>query len=235
MIGIIGAMRIETDKINEELEEKEERVISGVTFTKGLLYGKEVVTAVSGVGKVFAAICAEAMILAFSPEIIINTGVGGSLSDELSIGDVAVADGVVQHDMDTSPLGDPVGLISGINMVKIPSDEKVFSKMAQCVESLGVKVRIGTIASGDEFINSAEKKKRIKDTFGAIACEMEGAAIGHVAYVNNVKFAVIRAISDGAGDESHTDYPTFAKKAAEVSAAAVKLFVKNEENGRKKG
>lgn len=235
MIGIIGAMQIEIDKINEALEEKEARVISGVTFTKGLLYGKEVVTAVSGVGKVFAAICAEAMILAFSPEIIINTGVGGSLSDELSIGDVAVADGVVQHDMDTSPIGDPVGLLSGINMIKIPSDKEVLSKMAQCVESLGARVRTGTIASGDEFVNSSEKKKWIKETFGAIACEMEGAAIGHVAYMNNVKFAVIRAISDGAGDESHMDYFTFVQKAAELSSAAVKLFVKNEENGRKKG
>lgn len=235
MIGIIGAMQIEIDKINEALEEKEARVISGVTFTKGLLYGKEVVTAVSGVGKVFAAICAEAMILAFSPEIIINTGVGGSLSDELSIGDVAVADGVVQHDMDTSPIGDPVGLLSGINMIKIPSDKEVLSKMAQCVESLGARVRTGTIASGDEFVSSSEKKKWIKETFGAIACEMEGAAIGHVAYMNNVKFAVIRAISDGAGDESHMDYFTFVQKAAELSAAAVKLFVKNEENGRKKG
>lgn len=230
MIGIIGAMQIEIDKINEAMEEKKSYLVSGVTFTKGLLYGKETVTAVCGVGKVFAAICAEAMILAFSPEVIINTGVAGSLTDELSIGDVAVADGVVQHDMDTTPLGDPPGLISGINMVMIPSSEEVFSKIAACVEALGAKVMTGTIASGDEFINSCDKKKRIKETFGAIACEMEGAAVGHVAYVNNVSFAVIRAISDTAGEESCTDYPAFAKKAAELSAEAVKLFVKNEKN-----
>jgi adenosylhomocysteine nucleosidase len=100
--------------------------------------------------------------------------------------------------------------------------------MARCVSSLGVKVKIGTIASGDQFINNSDKKREIRDKFSALACEMEGAAIGHAAYVNNVKFAVIRAISDGAGDDSHMDYPTFAKKAAAVSAEAVKLFVKGE-------
>jgi adenosylhomocysteine nucleosidase len=130
--------------------------------------------------------------------------------------------------MDTSPLGDPVGMISGINLVKIPADCDTYEKMARCVSSLGVKVKIGTIASGDQFINNSDKKREIRDKFSALACEMEGAAIGHAAYVNNVKFAVIRAISDGAGDDSHMDYPTFAKKAAAVSAEAVKLFVKGE-------
>lgn len=225
MIGIICAMQIEIDKINEALENKETEIISGITFTKGTLYGKDVVTAVCGVGKVFAAICAEAMIIKYNPEVIINTGVGGTLTDKLGIGDVAVSSSVVQHDMDTSPLGDPVGLLSGINIVEIPAFGEVAEKIAACVERVGAKSLVGTIASGDQFINSVEKKEYIKNTFNAIACEMEGASIGHVCYVNDVKFAVIRAISDGAGDDSHMDYPTFAKKAAEVSANAVKLFV----------
>lgn len=226
MIGIICAMQIEIDKINEEIENKVTENISGITFTKGTLYGKDIVTAVCGVGKVFAAICAEAMIIKYNPSVIINTGVGGTLTDKLGIGDVAVADGVVQHDMDTSPLGDPVGLLSGINIVTIPTDSQTSEKISSCVRSIGVKCERGIIASGDQFINSTDKKEYITKTFNAIACEMEGASIGHVCYVNGVKFAVIRAISDGAGDDSHMDYPTFAKKAAEVSAKAVKLFVK---------
>ena len=227
MIGIICAMQIEIDKINEAVENKQIEVVSGITFTKGTLFGKEVVTAVCGVGKVFAAICCEAMIIKYSPEVIINTGVAGTLTDKLGIGDVAVSEFVLQHDMDTSPLGDPVGLLSGINIVKIPADCATADKIATCVESLGVKCLKGTIASGDQFINNSDKKVYISKTFNAIACEMEGGSIGHVCYVNNVKFAVIRAISDGAGDDSHMDYPTFAKKAAEVSAEAVKLFVKS--------
>lgn len=231
MIGIIGAMRMETDKINESMEQREEIFTGGVRFTKGILCGREVVTAVSGVGKVFAAICAEAMILSFKPSVLINTGVAGTLTDELSIGDVAVADSIVQHDMDTSPLGDPIGLISGINKVKIPADKAVSEKIAQCVRTLGVNVRTGTIASGDQFINGDKKKLWIKESFGAIACEMEGAAVGQTAYVNSVPFAIVRAISDGAGGESHIDYPTFAKRAASVSAEAVKLFIKGDING----
>lgn len=225
MIGIICAMQIEIDKINEAVENKKTEVVSGITFTSGSICGKDVVTAVCGVGKVFAAICAEAMIIKFNPDVIINTGVAGTLTDKLSIGDVAVSTAVVQHDMDTSPLGDPVGLLSGINIVSIPADALVADKIASCVEKMGVKSLKGVIASGDQFINSADKKDYISKTFGAVACEMEGGSIGHVCYVNNVKFAVIRAISDGAGDDSHMDYPTFAKKAAEVSAEAVKLFV----------
>ncbi len=225
MIGIICAMQIEIDKINEAVENKFTEEVSGVTFTRGTLYGKDVVTAVCGVGKVFAAICAEAMIIKYNPEIIINTGVAGTLTNKLGIGDVAVSSAVVQHDMDTSPLGDPVGLLSGINIVEIPADKAVSDLIAACVEKMGVKSLKGVIASGDQFINSADKKDYISKTFGAVACEMEGGSIGHVCYVNNVKFAIIRAISDGAGDDSHMDYPTFAKKAAEVSAEAVKHFV----------
>lgn len=226
MIGIICAMQIEIDKINEEIENKVTQCVSGVTFTKGTLYGKDVVTAVCGVGKVFAAICTEAMILKYNPDVIINTGVGGTLTDELSVCDVAVSTDVVQHDMDTSPLGDPVGLLSGINVVKIKADEGAAKKIADCVKRVGVKCVTGTIASGDQFINGVEKKKYIRETFDAVCCEMEGASVGHVCYVNSVPFVIVRAISDGAGEESHMDYPTFVGVAAEKSAGAVKLFVK---------
>ncbi|MBQ8003082.1 MAG: 5'-methylthioadenosine/adenosylhomocysteine nucleosidase [Clostridia bacterium] len=226
MIGIICAMQIEIDKINEAIENKRTETVSGIVFTSGTLHGKEVVTAVSGVGKVFAAICTEAMILRYNPDAIINTGVAGTLTHKLGICDVAVSAQVVQHDMDTSPLGDPVGLLSGINIVKIPADEKIAKEMAACVEKIGLKSLIGTIASGDQFINSAEKKSFIAKEFDAIACEMEGGSVGHVCYVNHTPFAVIRAISDGAGDDSHMDYPTFASIAAQKSAEAVKLFVK---------
>ncbi|MBQ7876182.1 MAG: 5'-methylthioadenosine/adenosylhomocysteine nucleosidase [Clostridia bacterium] len=228
MIGIICAMQIEIDKINETIENKSTEVVSGVTFTRGTLYGKDVVTAVCGVGKVFAAICAEAMIIKYNPEVIINTGVAGTLTDKLNICDVAVSTSVVQHDMDTSPLGDPVGLLSGINIVNIPADVKLGKKIAACVEAVGVKCVMGTIASGDQFINSSEKKAYIRENFDAVCCEMEGGSIGHVCYVNNTPFAVIRAISDGAGDDSHMDYPTFARIAAQKSAEAVKLFVKEK-------
>ena len=117
MIGIIGAMEIEVESLKSKLTDVTAETVGGVDYFVGKMYGKDVVVAKCGVGKVFAAICAQTMILKYSPSLIINTGVAGSLSENLGVLDVAVASGVIQHDMDTSAIGDPVGLISGINMI----------------------------------------------------------------------------------------------------------------------
>ena len=166
---------------------------------------------------------------------MINVGVAGGLSDEFKIGDIAVADSVVEHDMDTSPIGDPVGLISGINLVNIPCDKKLADLMEQAVSKVGtITSKRGVIASGDQlplqFISKQEQRDRIKDNFGAIAAEMEGASIGHVCYMNGVPFGVLRAISDGANDDSHMDYPEFAKMAAANSIKII-LELLNSING----
>jgi adenosylhomocysteine nucleosidase len=153
--------------------------------------------------------------------------VAGTLSDKLSVGDIAVADDVVQHDMDTSPLGDPVGLISGLNMVHMPSDTALADAVCAAIEKTGGNWLRGTIASGDVFVADAAKKTYIRDNFGAIACEMEGAAIGHVCTVNHVPFVVIRAISDGGNEDSPMDYPTFVKIAAARSADVVQCLLRD--------
>ena len=212
--GIIGAMKVETDSLKAKVENATRETISGIEFVSGTLCGKPVVIAQCGIGKVFAAMCAQTMILRFGATRIINTGVAGTLCDELGILDIAVADGVVQHDMDTSPLGDPVGLISGINVVTFPATESLCEQILTAAEVLGFRARRGVIASGDQFINNAEKKKWLRSTFDAIACEMEGAAIGHVCFVNGVEFAVIRSISDNASGEADMEYPEMVSRAA---------------------
>ncbi len=227
MIGIIGAMDIEIDALKNDMTEAVGETISGIEFTKGRLYGVEAVVAVCGIGKVFAAICAQTMILRYGTDCIINTGVGGSLSERLNVGSIAVAESTVQHDMDTSPLGDPKGLISGINIINIPADRELLEKTEAAVKRLGINTLTGVIASGDRFVAGAKEKKRIKDEFGAIACEMEGAAIGHVCYVNNVPFAVIRSISDNANGDAAADYPAFRIEAAEKSKAVVARLLKS--------
>ena len=225
MIGIIGAMDIEVEKIKAFLTDVSEEKISGVNFVSGKFSGKDVVVAKCGVGKVFSGLCAEAMILKYSPELIINVGVAGCLDENLKIGDIVIADNVCQHDMDTSPLGDPVGLLSDINIIKIPADKKACDLFIKCAEELSLPYSVGTIASGDQFVSSAEKKKFIIDNFDAKSCEMEGGSIGHVCYVNNVPFAVLRAMSDGADDGAKMDFPTFAKMAAENSTQVIKAFL----------
>lgn len=215
MIGIIGAMSVEINGIREKMIDKSEKTISGITYVSGKLGKNDVVTAVCGIGKVFAAICAQTMILEYSPSVIINTGVAGSLDARLSVLDIAVAENLVQHDMDTSPLGDPKGLVSGINVIYFEADKRTGELLAEIASGYGINTLRGTIASGDKFIASVEDKKRIASEFNAIACEMEGAAIGHVCYVNKVPFSVLRAISDKADGTSETDYPAFCKAAAE--------------------
>lgn len=226
MIGIIAAMDVEMKSLRSYMENTETEVISGIRFVRGTLEGKDVVTAVCGIGKVFAALCAQTMILHYQPQAIINTGVAGTLTDALTIGSIAVSSAVVQHDMDTSPLGDPIGLISGINKVELPADRLLSGQLSACAKVMGAKTATGVIASGDQFVASAERKAFIAEHFKAIACEMEGAAVGQVCYVNKVPFCVLRAISDSADGSSHMDYPTFVQMAAEQSVALMRRFMR---------
>ena len=223
MIGIIAAMNVEMESLRSFMTDTTTETISGITFVSGTLEGKQVVTAVCGIGKVFAAMCAQTMILRYQPECIVNTGVAGTLSDKLTIGSIAVSSAVVQHDMDTSAIGDPVGLISGINKVQLPADPDLCGQLSACATVLGIRTETGVIASGDQFISSSERKDAIVKTFGAIACEMEG----QVCYVNRVPFCVLRAISDSADGSSHMDYPTFVGMAAEQSVKLLRTFLKN--------
>ncbi len=227
VIGIIGAMDIEVDGVVSEMKNTTCEVVGTMKFVCGELLGKKVVVCKCGIGKVFAAICAQTMILKYAPDIIINSGVAGALSELLSVLDTVVAIDVVQHDMDTSPLGDPVGLISGINVVNIETDEKASNLIDGISRSFGVNTFRGTIASGDQFIVSADRKKEIFNKFGAVACEMEGASIGQVCYVNNVPFAIIRSISDGKGEA--LDYFTFSELAAKQSIKILKKFIEKYE------
>ena len=206
MIGIIGAMDIEIEHVNAVLENKEEFTVSGALYTKGTLHGKDVVTAVCGIGKVFAAMCAQTMIIKFGADKVIHTGVAGGLTDKTDI-----------LDMDTTYFGDPKGMISGINVVEFNADKSLADKIASNVEGNCVR---GIVASGDCFVADNEKKKDIAQTFNAVACEMEGASIAQVCYVNKVPFAVLRTISDGANGEEMS-YEKFRVEAADKAAKII--------------
>ena len=218
MIGLIGAMAVEVELIKDNMTEKREETISGITFVQGKLESVDCVAAVSGIGKVNAAMCAQTMILRYHPRLIINTGVAGGMGKGIKISDIVVADSVVQHDMDTSDLGDPKGFISGIDRIQIPCDEKLNDKVRVAAEAVeGLACHQGIIATGDQFVGSKDKLNRLMEEFGAVACEMEGGSIGQVCYINKVPFTVVRAISDNANDDAHMDYPKFLKIAVKKS------------------
>ena len=218
-LGIIGAMQIEIENLKPSIEKPRFETISGVDFISGEINGVEVVAAVSGIGKVFAAICTEIMILHFGVDHVINIGVAGSLVKDLKVLDVAVADSAVQHDMNTTALGDPAGLVSGINIVNFTADEKLKKAVCEVLDAKGIYHQTGVIASGDLFVDTDKQRQNIRMKFDAIAADMEGGSIAHTCYVNNVPFTLIRSISDA--DGSAMDYNTFAGKAAEQSISIV--------------
>lgn len=218
MIGIIGAMENEVKMLKSLMIDVSTQCISGINFYVGLLKGKKCVVAQSGIGKVSSAVCTQTMILIYNPRYIINVGVAGGILDNMKIGDIAVASSVVQYDINTTAIGDPMGFISGLNIINIPCcDLLTKATMSISKEFKDINFYEGIIATGDKFLNSKTETDKIKHLFNAIACEMEGASIGQVCYMNNVNFTVIRSISDSADDNSHLDYSNFVNSAAEVS------------------
>lgn len=226
MIGIICAMQIELDGILEAVSNPVREKISGVEFVKGYIFGNEVVVARCGIGKVFAALCAEAMILKYKPLCIINSGVAGGVDRDLDIGDIAVAKDVVQHDMDTSALGDPKGLISGINIVNIPCNKDLTASLLEAAAECGFSSKLGTLATGDKFVAKGScVLDEMRKEFNPLTTDMEGGAIGQVCYVNEVPFTVIRALSDKADETASVDYTENLRKSSENSYKTVLKFL----------
>ena len=223
-LGIIGAMQMEMENLKPSIKNQKVESISGIVFISGKIDGVKVVAAVSGIGKVFAAMCTEIMALHFGVDHIINIGVAGSLVKDLKVLDVAVATSGVQHDMNTTAIGDPQGLISGINVINFEADKDLADKVVSVLEDKGINYATGVIASGDLFVDTDRQRDLIRRRFDAIAADMEGGSIAQVCYVNQIPFTLIRSISDA--DGSAMDYNTFAGKAAEQSISIVLDLIK---------
>lgn len=226
MTGIIVAMTIEAEKLLSVMENKETRVISGVEYTSGKIGGNDTVVAVCGIGKVFAAICAEAMIQNYPVTRIINSGVAGALTEKTNIADMVIASSCVQHDMDTSALGDPRGLISGINVINLPCDTDMVKSIEEYAAGEGINFVTGVIVTGDKFVHDTEEKKSLAKEFSALACEMEGGAIAQVCYVNRIPCNLVRCISDSMTGGS-MDYEKFKYIAADNCNKVILTVLKN--------
>lgn len=228
MIGIIGAMDAEVKLLTEQMESIREETVGFARFYVGKLFDKDCVVGRCGVGKVHAAMCAQSMILRYAPEVIVNIGVAGALVDSLKIGDIVVAKAAVQHDMDTTPVGDPMGLISGINIVYIPTDDAVTERLMSAAQKLGYQPLQANAATGDQFVASLEKKYQLAEMFGAACCDMEGGAIAQVCYEMQVPFGEYRGISDETHDTGR-EYLLNMQDAAQASARLICEFVKDWE------
>lgn len=229
MIGIICAMQIEADGIIALCENVKTRTHAKMKFTLGTLHGREVCIVVCGVGKVNAAMCALMLIEKYKPDLVLNSGVAGSLSPIVGIGDIVVATKSVEHDMNGTALGDKQGEITfpDGNMMFFECDKQASTLLAAiCKEIPDTKVAQGIIASGDIFVSDRKQRFKINDRFGALACEMEGAAIGHVCVRCEVPYGIIRAISDDLDENKGMDFVKFCELASKKTVAAVSGFVK---------
>ena len=196
MIGIIGAMEEEVKALADMMSGVETATVAGMVFKKGQFKGKDVVVVRSGIGKVNAAVCTQILADRYNVDCVINTGVAGSLKNEINIGDIVISSDAIQHDMDATGFGYKMGVFEG------------------------------RVVSGDQFITDKDTKKRLVETFAAYCTEMEGAAIAQAAYLNSIPFLIIRAISDKADDSASMDYGEFERKAIEHSVLLMENLIR---------
>ena len=213
-LGIIGAMTVEVETLKAHMQGLTESRRTGMTFYEGTLVGVQAVVVQCGVGKVNAALCVQILCDCYGVTHVVNTGIAGSLCEELDIGDLVVSRDAMYHDFTCSAFGYPDGQVPGMPQV-YDADEKLMAYAFAAAEQVNPgHTKVGRVASGDQFVSEKALKEKIIALTGALCTEMEGAAIAHAAYRNGVPFVILRAISDKADDSADMDYPTFEKIAA---------------------
>ncbi len=230
-LGIIGAMDIEVETLKSALSDCKTTRVAEMEFYEGTLNNKEVIVVKCGIGKVNAARCVQILADKFDVDAVVNTGIGGGIGDGLRVSDIVVGDELVQHDFDVSGFGYAKGYMFSGDTDKATAykcNEELVEKLKKSAsEHLNVdRIKTGRIATGDVFVSDAGKKKEIKETFGALVCEMEGGAIAQSAVANGLDFVVVRAISDLADGSASESYEEFEKETAYLSAEIIKSFVK---------
>lgn len=227
MIGIICALKIEVEGLETLMENPEVMEKAGLEFISGKIFDKDVVLLECGIGKVNAAVGTQIMIDSYNPDVVINSGIAGSLSKDLIVGDIVISSDCVEHDINCTALDEPRGQISFTDekRIDIPADKETAEKLAECCQNLGSHVRIGRIATGDMFVSYIGQRETIAYEFGALCCEMEGGAVGHVCYMNKIPFAILRSISDDLKFNKGEDFEQFSQLAADRSVKAMKKFI----------
>ena len=216
-IAIMGAMPEEVAPIVAKLDDLKETVYAANTYYEGSYNGQEVVVAYSKIGKVFATLTATILIEKFGCDRLLFSGVAGAISDDLKIGDLIIADGLCQHDLDITAFGHPFGYVPE-GEVCIPTDITLRNIAKEVAEGKGLTLKEGIIATGDQFVANSERKEWIGDTFKASALEMEGASVAVVCSALDIPFFILRAISDSADMDASFNFDEFLESSAKISA-----------------
>lgn len=228
-IGIIGAMEEEVSLLKEKMTVEGVKMVAGMEFCQGNLGNVQVVIVRSGIGKVNAAVCTQILADRYGVDAIINTGVAGSLKNAINIGDIVLSTDALQHDMDATGFGYEPGIIPRMDTSIFKADEVLANLAEKVCQEVNPDIQVfrGRVVSGDQFVSSHEIKERILSLFDGFCTEMEGAAIAQAAWLNQIPFLIIRAISDKADGSAEMDYSEFEHKAIEHTVALVLGMLKN--------
>ena len=216
-LAIMGAMEEEIEPLLSHFKD-----VNVVEFANNKYYevsynGLDIVIAYSKIGKVFASLTATTMIEKFGCDTLLFSGVAGAINSKLQIGDLIIADKLCQHDLDITAFGHPNGFVPG-GSVFVETSKELRDIAIEVAGENDLKVIVGTIATGDQFVHSTERKDFIESTFNADALEMEGASVAVVCDALGVPFFVLRAISDSADMDAGFDFDEFLKSSAINSA-----------------
>lgn len=225
-IAIMGAMPEEIAPILENVGVYTTHEVAGNKYYTCRYDRHDLIIAYSKIGKVFSSLTAATMIEKFGAQIMLFSGVAGAISPDLDIGDLIVATKLCQHDLDITAFGHPYGYVpEGAQFVE--ADRALITKAQEVAREMGVKLRTGVIATGDQFVADPERKQWIGDTFGADALEMEGASVAVVCDAMKVPFFILRAISDAADMDAGFDFDSFLHSSAKTSADFVLKMVEH--------
>lgn len=230
MIGLIGAMAEEIALFKQNMTVERQETYAGMEYIVGRISEQDVVLLQSGIGKVKATIGTQIMIDRFGVDLIIFTGLAGAVMPNLKQGDLVVSNHVVQYDFDLTAFGRRHGELPDIGRMLEP-DPKLVKFTCYAYDDIfgdqadAPRLIVGTICSGDKFITDRRKIEWLQREFGAVATEMEGAAVGYTCYVNDVKFVILRTISDTGGDQATGDFDAYLKVASENSFKIVNTML----------
>lgn len=216
MIALAYALKGEIRSILKTMDTKLLDTLCGVAVYElepGLL------AYLGGVGKVNAAMSAQLFIDHYHPDWIINAGVAGSFKD-LPVGTIVLAKDFVQHDVDTTAMGDPIGLVSTVDKVEFPTDSP--ERLSAILTAQGVPHQVGRVATGEVFMTKGNRANWVAETFSPMLCEMEGGAIAQVCYRNQVKFTALKSVSDRlCQDNNAEEYFNYGEAMAKLNEIVV--------------
>ena len=226
-IGIIAAMNEEVEAIQKLMTDIYIKEVYELQFIQGKINAKDVVLVKCGVGKVNAARTTQILLNNYEIEYVINVGTAGSLNENIEIGDVVIGEKLVQHDFDITAGGHEKGYISHTGKY-FYSDKNLVERTKKVIQGMNENFNafIGTIATGDIFVQDIKVKNTIKAEFNADCAEMEGAAIAQVCMLDNVPFIVIRSISDKPNGNNAIDFEKYLELACERYAKFIDFFLK---------